>query len=144
MSLLSENDVPEAVHDGISETTETFDAIEVASHVASPISTGPLPTAAESIETQPFRQVAAIVRRRRSPLMGPSVKATDLSRLARRGGVMRMSKSVASEAMLGLRDFLKITLKNSILMTESRQSKTVTQQDILEGLKRLGQGSRTV
>ena len=61
-----------------------------------------------------------------------------LRRLARRGGVKRMSGLVYDEARQCLRSFLGIIIHDAVLLTESRRAQTVTAMDVVYSLKRNG------
>ncbi|SPN99635.1 related to histone H4 [Cephalotrichum gorgonifer] len=59
-------------------------------------------------------------------------------RLARRGGVKRISASIYNEMRMALKDRLTMILRDAILFTEHRQAKTVSVNDILFSLRRIG------
>ncbi|KAH9904141.1 putative histone H4 [Xylariomycetidae sp. FL2044] len=61
-----------------------------------------------------------------------------IRRLARRGGVKRISGQIYDQVRDALRARLVETLSSAIMYTEYRQAKTVTINDILFALKRLG------
>ena len=59
-----------------------------------------------------------------------------IRRLARRGGVKRISSLVYDETRLVLRSFLQSVIKDSIAYTEHAKRKTVTALDVVYALKR--------
>ena len=61
-----------------------------------------------------------------------------IRRLARRGGVKRMSDEIYDSTRLLLRTFLENVVKDSVTYTESAQRKTVTALDVVYALKRQG------
>ena len=61
-----------------------------------------------------------------------------IRRLARRGGVKRISSLVYDETRLVLRSFLESVIKDSVTYTEHAKRKTVTALDIVYALKRQG------
>ncbi|KAH0405481.1 hypothetical protein KCU89_g65, partial [Aureobasidium melanogenum] len=77
---------------------------------------------------------------------GPAVKAlgnpgiTDASvrRLARRGGVKRISATVYDETRGVVKTFLESVIRDAVVYTEHAQRKTVTSLDIVHALKRRG------
>jgi len=66
------------------------------------------------------------------------ISASAIRKLARRGGVKRMSKMVYSEVRNALKDFLHKVLKDTVLYTESAQKSTVTAMDVAMALKKQG------
>mmetsp|Transcript_149351 Transcript_149351/g.379819 ORF Transcript_149351/g.379819 Transcript_149351/m.379819 type:complete len:119 (+) Transcript_149351:92-448(+) len=61
-----------------------------------------------------------------------------IRRLARRGGVKRISGLIYEETRTVLRSFLENVLRDSITYTEHARRKTVTALDIVYALKRQG------
>ena len=61
-----------------------------------------------------------------------------IRRLARRGGVKRISSLVYEEARTVMRMFLENVIKDSITYTEHAKRKTVTALDVVYALKRQG------
>ena len=61
-----------------------------------------------------------------------------IRRLARRGGVKRISKLIYEETRLILKAFLEKVLKDTIVYTEHAKRKTVTSLDVIYALKRQG------
>jgi histone H4 len=62
----------------------------------------------------------------------------DIRRLARRGGVKRMSGLIYEETRGVLRAFLESVLRDTIAYTEHAKRKTVTALDVVYALKRQG------
>ena len=69
-------------------------------------------------------------------LLGISKPA--IRRLARRGGVKRISQLVYDESRMALKEFLSKVIKDTVHMTESARRSTVTTLDVLYALKRNG------
>lgn len=61
-----------------------------------------------------------------------------IRRLARRGGVKRISALIYDEARIVLRSFLENVIKDSVTYTEHARRKTVTAMDVVYSLKRHG------
>ena len=61
-----------------------------------------------------------------------------IRRLARRGGVKRISASIYDETRGVLRGFLEAVIRDSVTYTEHARRKTVTSTDVVYALKRQG------
>ncbi|KAI1482047.1 histone-fold-containing protein [Daldinia eschscholtzii] len=61
-----------------------------------------------------------------------------IRRLARRGGVKRISAQIYDEVRAALKARLEEIIRDCVVYTEYRQRKTVTINDVLHSLKRLG------
>lgn len=61
-----------------------------------------------------------------------------IRRLARRGGVKRISALIYEEARNVLRFFLENVIRDSVTYTEHARRKTVTAMDVVYALKRQG------
>ncbi|KAM3505788.1 hypothetical protein MY11210_007827 [Beauveria gryllotalpidicola] len=61
-----------------------------------------------------------------------------IRRLARRGGVKRMSCTIYDETRKVIRDHLTQILKNCCIYVDYRNAKTVTVQDVLYSLRSMG------
>lgn len=61
-----------------------------------------------------------------------------IRRLARRGGVKRISGLIYEEARFVLRDFLDRVIRDAVIYTEHARRKTVTAMDVMYALKRNG------
>ena len=61
-----------------------------------------------------------------------------IRRLARRGGVRRISFNIYKEIREVLQDFLRSVVRDSITYTEHARRKTVTAMDVVYALKRQG------
>ena len=61
-----------------------------------------------------------------------------IRRLARRGGVKRISSAIYDETRLILRSFLEHIIRDSVTYTEHGRRKTVTALDVVYALKRSG------
>ena len=61
-----------------------------------------------------------------------------IRRLARRGGVKRISQLIYEDTRVILRSFLENVLKDIIVYTEHAKRKTVTSLDVIYALKRQG------
>ncbi|KAL6881182.1 histone-fold-containing protein [Trichoderma novae-zelandiae] len=60
------------------------------------------------------------------------------TRLARRGGVKRISAMIYDNARAALKDFLEDVLRDACTYVEYRNAKTVTVEDVLHSLRRRG------
>ncbi|KAI1484585.1 histone-fold-containing protein [Biscogniauxia mediterranea] len=61
-----------------------------------------------------------------------------IRRLARRGGVKRISGQIYDEVRVVLRDRLTNIIRDCVIYTEYRQRKTVTVNDVIHSLRRIG------
>ncbi|KAI1329748.1 histone-fold-containing protein [Xylariaceae sp. FL0255] len=61
-----------------------------------------------------------------------------IRRLARRGGVKRISATIYEETRLVMRKHLEDIIRDCVTYTEYRQAKTVTINDVLHALRRHG------
>ncbi|RYP46946.1 hypothetical protein DL768_006929 [Monosporascus sp. mg162] len=61
-----------------------------------------------------------------------------IRRLARRGGVKRISGNIYDEVRSVLKARLELILRDCVIYTEFRRAKTVTINDVLFSLRRLG------
>ncbi|KAH7353637.1 histone-fold-containing protein [Plectosphaerella cucumerina] len=61
-----------------------------------------------------------------------------IRRLARRGGVKRISASIYDEVRVAIKLRLESILKDCVAYTEYRNAKTVTVHDVIFSLKRIG------
>ena len=61
-----------------------------------------------------------------------------IRRLARRGGVKRISALIYEETRSVLRSFLEAVVKDAVTYTEHARRKTVTAMDVVYSLKRQG------
>ena len=75
-------------------------------------------------------------RAMRETIMGITKPA--IRRLARRGGVKRISNNIYDEARAVIRGFLENVVRDSVVYTEHAKRKTVTALDVVYALKRQG------
>ena len=61
-----------------------------------------------------------------------------IRRLARRGGVKRISALIYDETRFVIRAFLENVIKDAVVYTEHSRRKTVTAMDVVYALKRQG------
>jgi histone H4 len=61
-----------------------------------------------------------------------------IRRMARRGGVKRISATIYDEARHALKTFLSTVLRDVVTYTEYRNAKTVTANDVIFALRRIG------
>ena len=61
-----------------------------------------------------------------------------IRRLARRGGVKRISHNIYEETRNVLRGFLENVVRDAVVYTEHARRKTVTAMDVVYALKRQG------
>lgn len=66
------------------------------------------------------------------------ISRPDIRRLARRGGVKRISSSIYEETRGNLKQFLKDVIRDATIYTDHARRKTVTAMDITYALKRRG------
>ena len=76
---------------------------------------------------------AKVVRNTINGITKPAIR-----RLARRGGVKRISGMMYEETREVLKSFLKGVVKDSVTYTEHARRKTVTALDVVYALKRQG------
>lgn len=62
----------------------------------------------------------------------------DIRRLARRGGVKRISAHIYNEVRAALKARLEMILRDCVTYVEYRRAKTVTVYDVIHSLKRIG------
>lgn len=79
----------------------------------------------------------ALIRYKNTPKEGVVTKSA-IRRLARRGGVKRISGLVYDEVRATLRDFLTQVLQDAILYTTHAKRTTVSAVDVVYALKRGG------
>lgn len=72
----------------------------------------------------------------KSAVVGPC--ASELRRLARRGGVLRSTRSIEEEVVQALRDHLRRILGDCVAIAELRGSHTVRVEDVRFALQRQG------
>ncbi|KAJ4315224.1 Histone H4 [Fusarium piperis] len=61
-----------------------------------------------------------------------------IRRLARRGGVKRISGDIYDETRVVLKSFLTTVIKDCVIYVEYRNAKTVTIGDVIHSLRRIG------
>ncbi len=86
-----------------------------------------------------FGKVSGVKRINRSAkeiILGITKPA--IRRLARRGGVKRISSDIYDETRSTLKGFLEIIIKDSVTYTEHARRKTVSALDVIFSLKRQG------
>ena len=66
------------------------------------------------------------------------ISKASIRRIARRGGVKRISGLVYAETRMVLKEFVTKVMKDAILYTESAKRTTVTAMDVVMALKRHG------
>lgn len=62
----------------------------------------------------------------------------DIRRLARRGGVKRLSGMIYDETRGAMKQYLERILRDCVAYCDYRRAKTVTVHDVLHALKRIG------
>ncbi|PHH75408.1 hypothetical protein CDD82_4462 [Ophiocordyceps australis] len=62
----------------------------------------------------------------------------DIRRLARRGGVKRISGLIYDEARTALKEHLEAILSMCVIYVEHRNAKTITTNDVIFSLRKLG------
>ncbi|KAI5848268.1 histone-fold-containing protein [Tricharina praecox] len=81
------------------------------------------------------------VLKRRRKLMKDTIHGitkSDIRRLARRGGVKRLSAEIYDEGRIALRDYLTKVLRDCVIYCEHSNRKTVTVFDVIHSLQRIG------
>ena len=84
---------------------------------------------------------SAVKRTRKSVPAGDSIKGItkpSIRRLARRGGVKRISAMIYEETRGVLKTFLEGVIRDAVTYTEHAKRKTVTSLDVVYALKRQG------
>jgi len=66
------------------------------------------------------------------------INKPDIRRLARRGGVKRISGMIYDETRTALKNYLTTVLQDCVLCIEHRSAKTITIGDVLFALRRQG------
>ena len=66
------------------------------------------------------------------------ITKSDFKRLARRGGVKRISDKVYDESRDALKSFLQDVIRDAVTYTEYAKRKTVTAIDVVYALKKQG------
>ena len=77
-----------------------------------------------------------VKRTTKDVLLGKTKPA--IRRLARRGGVKRISALIYEETRIVLREFLESVVRNAVVYSEHAWRKTVTAMDVVYALKRQG------
>jgi histone H4 len=81
-------------------------------------------------------KTVASERRQILQKMASGITKNDIRRLARRGGVKRISGEINDEVRVSLCDFLRKTIHDAVQLTECAGRKTVTTMDVVHALKR--------
>ena len=84
----------------------------------------------------PARRLKLHTAKNKNVILGITKPA--IRRLARRGGVKRLSATVYDEARAVLHAFLENVIRDSVTYTEHNRRKTVTALDVVYALKRQG------
>ncbi|PMD62825.1 putative histone H4 [Hyaloscypha bicolor E] len=66
------------------------------------------------------------------------ITKSDIRRLARRGGVKRISATIYEETRYALKQYLERILKDVVAITEHSKRKTITVTDVIFALRRQG------
>ena len=82
----------------------------------------------------------AVPRRHRRPVKPAidGISKPDLRRLARKGGVKRMSPLAYKDSRSALRNFLRTVIQDTVEYTAYAKRKTVSVMDVVHALKRQG------
>ncbi|EMF09522.1 histone-fold-containing protein [Sphaerulina musiva SO2202] len=83
---------------------------------------------------KPARRHRKILKENIQGVTKPAIR-----RLARRGGVKRISGDIYDPIRQSLKDYLTKALEKIIAITEYRNAKTVTALDVVFGLRQIGQ-----
>ena len=85
-----------------------------------------------------FGKVGAKRVRKTTKEVIPGITKPAIRRLARRGGVKRISNLIYEETRLVLKAFLETVVRDAVTYTEHARRKTVTAMDVVYALKRQG------
>ncbi|RKU46857.1 hypothetical protein DL546_008496 [Coniochaeta pulveracea] len=66
------------------------------------------------------------------------ISKPDIRRLARRGGVKRISATIYGDARQALKERLEVIIRDCVTFCEYRNAKTITVSDVIHSLRRLG------
>ena len=83
-------------------------------------------------------QVSLEIVYRRDPPVSQGITKPAIRRLARRGGVKRISGLIYEETRGVLKVFLENVIRDAVTYTEHAKRKTVTAMDVVYALKRQG------
>ena len=85
-------------------------------------------------------EVEAVPRRHRRPVKPAidGISKPDLRRLARKGGVKRVSPLTYKDSRSALRNFLRTVIQDTVEYTAYAKRKTVSVMDVVHALKRQG------
>ncbi|PHH65885.1 hypothetical protein CDD81_1254 [Ophiocordyceps australis] len=81
------------------------------------------------------------ILKRRRKIVRDSIRGItrpDIRRLARRGGVKRISNLIYDEARTALKEHLEAILSMCVIYVEYRNAKTITTNDVIFSLRKLG------
>jgi len=78
------------------------------------------------------------IQKRHGKVIIEGITKPAIRRLARRGGVKRISSYIYDDTRMVLKSFLDSVVKDSVTYTEHARRKTVTAMDVVYALKRLG------
>jgi len=82
-----------------------------------------------------------LIRRRQRKILKDTIHGIskgEIKRMARRGGVKRISAQIYEDTRAALRDYLTGVLKDVVIYTEHANRKTVTVADVVFALRRRG------
>ncbi|KAL7922264.1 histone-fold-containing protein [Trichoderma austrokoningii] len=82
---------------------------------------------------RPYRRRQKIIRDSIQGITKPAIR-----RIARRGGVKRISATIYEETRSAMKKFLKEIIHDAVAYVEHRKAKTVTIHDVLHSLQRRG------
>ena len=92
-----------------------------------------IPMALPGKRAYPVKRHRKIVRGALEGISNGAIK-----RLARRGGIARISKDIYKESRNALWDYLKVVVRDSAVYADSARRKTITPNDVIHALKRQG------
>ena len=96
------------------------------------------PPSASRHRPRPRRPILLRLALPPAPLSFPPLQKPAIRRLARRGGVKRISGLIYEETRGVLKVFLENVIRDSVTYTEHARRKTVTAMDVVYALKRQG------
>jgi histone H4 len=108
------------------------------------LSSGPMPMSGSSSQSPPKRRQqgtglgGAKRHRKKTGSERENISSASIRRLARKGGVKRMSGHVYPAIREVIDDFITTIVSDAFLYTELARRKTITSMDIVQSLRRHG------
>lgn len=106
--------------------------------VAQPVGNGKVGGGKGKSVHNPFNQKGAKRHRKVVTDNIYGITKPDIRRLARRGGVKRISAMIYGDARQALKERLELIIRDCVTFCEYRKAKTITVSDVIHALRRLG------